>query len=82
MASRQARTEKIILLESWTRLEKDLDEIELRGEAFLIMGDLNRAVGSDEWGVTGNKDRVSHGGQLVRDMIKERNCKIINNIAG
>ena len=45
------------------------------------MGDLNRAIGSDEWAVAGNHGRVSYGGQLVRVMIKERNCVILNNMA-
>ena len=45
------------------------------------MGDMNRAVGSDELGITGNNDRVSYGGQLVRDMVKDRNGIILNNMA-
>ena len=79
--SQESRTPNDDVLESWTRLEKDLDDIVGRGEAFLIMGDLNRAVGSDEWGVDGNHDKVSYGGQLVRNMIKERNCTVLNNMA-
>ena len=54
--SQESRTPKENISEGWARLEKDLDEIIHRGEAFLIMGDLNRAVGSDEWGVDGNHD--------------------------
>ena len=77
----KCRTAKDKLLESWGRLEKVLDEIEDREESFLIMGDLNRAVGSDDWGVAGNHGKVSYGGQLVRDMVKRRNCVILNNMA-
>ena len=45
------------------------------------MGDLNRAVGSDEFGVAGNHNRVSYGGGLIRDMIKKRDCIMLNNLA-
>ena len=77
---KECRTARGEIFESWARLEHDLDEIDHRGEAFLIMGDLNRAVGSDKLGVFGNRDRVSYGGQLVRDMVERRNCVILNNI--
>ena len=66
---------------SWLRLQKDLEEIDDRGEALLLIGDVNRAVGSDQWGVTGNHDRVSHGGQLIRDMLREKDYVILNNMA-
>ena len=49
------------------RLSKDLKDIEERDETILIIGDLNRAVGCDEWGVAGNHSRVSYGGQLIRE---------------
>ena len=45
------------------------------------MGDMNRAVGCDELGVAGNHARISYGGHIVRDMVKNRNCVILNNMA-
>ena len=45
-----------------------LKKIEERGEACLLMGDINRAIDNDKWGVKGNKPNVSYGGQLVRDL--------------
>ena len=48
----------------------------------LLLGDLNRAVGSDQFGVTGNSDKVSQGGQLVRDMVKDKNLVVLNNLEG
>ena len=50
------------ITESWFRLCKDLEEIETKGETLLIIGDLNRAMGSDQGGVTGNHEKVSYGG--------------------
>ena len=79
--SQESRTSNDNITASWERLQKDIDEIILRGEACLLMGDMNRAVGSDEWGVTGNKDKVCYGGHLVRNMVKEKNLVILNNIA-
>ena len=77
----EGRTAKEDITEGWMRLEKDLDDIVKRGEAFLIMGDMNRAIGSDKWGIVGNHDKVSYGGHLVRDMVKERNGVILDNMA-
>ena len=47
----------------------------------MIICDLNRAVGSEQLGVCGNHDRVSYGGKLVREMIKEKDCILLNNMA-
>ena len=68
------------ILESWGRIKKELCEIELRGEAVLIMGDLNRALGSDELGIPGNKARVSHGGALVRGLLEDGEYFLLNSL--
>ena len=44
----ESRTGKDEITASWLRLRKDLEEIEDRGEAVLVLGDLNRAIGSDQ----------------------------------
>ena len=44
----ESRTSKDEITASWLRLQKDLEEIEEKGEAVLILGDLNRAIGSDQ----------------------------------
>ena len=77
----ESRTSKEEILESWLRLRDDLARIENTGDAILIVGDLNRAVGSDELGVSGNHSKVSYGGQLVREMVKENNYVTVNNMA-
>ena len=66
---------------SWMRLREDLEDIQSRGEAILILGDMNIHVGSDEWGVEGNHSKISYGGQLVREFIKDNNFIILNNMA-
>ena len=76
----ESRAGKEQIFNSWVRLRDDLCAILARGEALLILGDMNIAVGSDELGVSGNHDRVSYGGQLVRDFMKENNLTILNNL--
>ena len=77
----ESRTQKEEILASWMRLREDLSRIESSGEGVLIVGDLNRAVGSDELGVIGNHDRVSYGGQLIREMVEVNNYICLNNLA-
>ena len=77
----ESRTSKDEITASWLRLQKDLEEIEEKGQGVLILGDLNRAIGSDQWGVTNNKSNVSHGGQHIREMIKEKDYVVLNNMA-
>ena len=77
----ESRTSKDDITASWLRLQKDMEEIDNRGEAVLLIGDHNRAVGSDLWGITGNHSKVSMGGQLIRDMIIEKDYVILKHIA-
>ena len=77
----ESRTSKDEILASWIRLREDLERIESSGEGVLIIGDMNRAVGADELGVEGNHDKVSFGGQLIREMVEENNYKCLNNMA-
>ena len=69
------------LLESWGRILKELSLIEARGEGVLILGDLNRGVGSDELGVPGNSPTVSYGGRLVRDLLASEEYCLLNGLA-
>ena len=59
------------ILNAWLRLKKDINEIIKKGEMILIMGDWNRAMGADKWGVSGNKPYISPGGQLIREQLLE-----------
>ena len=69
------------IVESWLRLKHDLDEIKKKGEMILILGDMNRAIGTGEWGVAGNKKVVSPGGELIRkQLLKTGEFTLINNL--
>ena len=69
------------VLESWVRLQKELLLIEARNEAVAVLGDFNRAVGSDDLGVPGNKDGVSHGGGMIRDLLREGEYVLVNRLS-
>ena len=52
--------------------------MEIRGEVVLISGHFNRAVGGGKLGVTSSMEKISYGGQLVRDLTEE--YVILNNL--
>ena len=64
----------------WLRLESDIEEIESCNEAVMIMGDMNRAIGNGELGIKDNKDKISKGGKMIRDLINEKPYTILNNL--
>ena len=66
--TQESRTSNDDIEQSWYRLLKDVKEIEKRKEAVLIVGDMNRAVGNGKLGIRGNKNKISFGGQLIRNM--------------
>ena len=74
------KTDNDEIEKSWFRLMDDIKGIEERKEAVLIIGDYNRAVRNGEHGIKGNKSKISHGGKLIRDMIKNRLYVLINNL--
>jgi hypothetical protein len=59
---------------------KDINDFEEKNKAVLIIGDFNRAIGSGSYGIRGNKSKVSHGGQFIRDLIKNSLYVLINNL--
>ena len=46
----------------------------------VIMGDFNRAIGNDQFGVPGNKEKISYGGEMVRDLIREGEYVLVNRL--
>ena len=64
----------------WARLRVELDKIKARGEECLLVGDLNKLVGNDMFGVTGNHSKVSMGGRLVRELIASEEYFLVNNM--
>ena len=68
------------VLESWGRLMKELDEIKNRDESLILLGDLNRAIRAGEQGEPGNHKHVSYGGQLVRELLADKEYILVNSI--
>ena len=47
------------------------------------MGDMNRAIGSDELGIPGNKAQVSPGGRLMREeLLRGGEYVLLNGLQG
>ena len=76
----ESRTCKEEIEARWSRLRKELDKIKARGEGCLLIGDLNKQVGSDDLGVAGNHSKVSIGGRLVRELLATKEYCLINNM--
>ena len=67
--TQESRSTNDEIEKTWYRLMKDVKDIESRNEAVIIIGDMNRHVGTGEHGINGNKNFVSNGGQLIRNLI-------------
>ena len=78
--SQESKTIKDEVEKSWLRFVKDIQDIEDRNEAILLIGDMNRSIGIGKYGIGGNTDKVSFGGQLIRNFIKERPYILINDL--
>ena len=74
------RNSDVELEKSWLRMMKDVKDIEERNEAVFIIGDMNRKVGNDEYGINGNKPTISFEGNLIRNLIKGGRYILINNL--
>ena len=57
------------ILESWSRLKKDWDKIRDKGEMTILMGDMNRQISCDQFGVRWNKEQISAEDELLRDQL-------------
>ena len=44
------------------------------------MGDMNRNIGNDEYGFKDNKDKISKGGKMIREFVKDKSYTILNNM--
>ena len=76
----ESRMDNQEILESWGRLKKELDNIKDKDESCILIGDLNRAVGAGDKGVPGNHEKVSFGGQLVRELLEDEEYVLLNSI--
>ena len=66
--------------EKWSRLLKELEAIRARGEHCVLMGDLNKLVGSGEWGIPENHKDVTPGGKLLIGLLATKNWVLVNGL--
>ena len=76
----ESRMDKQDVLEAWGRLKKELDKIKEKDENCILLGDFNGAIGADNNGVPGNHEKVSFGGQLVRELLEDEEYVLLNSI--
>ena len=62
-------------MDSWSNLLAEISKIEAKGELVCLIGDFNRHVGSI---IPGNKEKLSFGGKLVRDLIDTQKYILVN----
>ena len=65
--------------ERWARLLKEIKKIEMRKESLCLIGDMNKHIGADDLGVSGNHEKITHGGQLIRDFLSSGDYICLNN---
>ena len=58
------------------RICEELNKIELRGEQAILIGDMNKHVGDI---IEGNSDKITFGGQLIRDLLKSNKYLLVNS---
>jgi len=79
----ECRAGETKIRESWERLCEDLEVIKSRGEAVILIGDMNRAVGAGELGIMGNKEQVSPGGRMLREeLLQGGEYVLLNGLEG
>ena len=44
------------------------------------MGDMNRHIGNDKYGIKGNKKKISNGGKYIREFVTDKSYTILNNM--
>ena len=62
----ETRMSKQEILDNWINIKAEITEIKNGGEGLILIGDLNRSIGSGIQGVRGNHSSVSYGGTLLR----------------
>ena len=76
----QRKTKKEEVEEKWGNLKRQMEEIRMRGEFCALGGDLNKLVGTGEYGVPGNKKEISLGGKLLRELLATGNWTLVNSL--
>ena len=61
----------------WDNILAEIAKIELRNENVILIGDMNKKVGDL---IPGNKDKVSIGGKLIVDFLKNGKYVLVNGM--
>ena len=68
------------ILDNWINMKAEIMEFKNRDEGLILIGDINRSIGSDSLGVRGNHASVSYGGTLIREMLEDKEYTLVNNL--
>ena len=63
----------------WLRIMEEVVKIENRHEACILIGDMNKHIGNDEYGVKDNHEKISSGGELIRTLLETKEFVCLNN---
>ena len=75
--SRMTRKE---VLDSWLRLKREIEATLNRKEGIVLIGDFNRSIGNDHLGIKGNTNKITYGGEHLREMLKENKMVLVNGL--
>jgi hypothetical protein len=75
----ESRSNKNDIEERWQRLLEKIVRIEASNESVILIGDLNKLVGNEEFGVKGNHEKVSFGGKLIHQLLAGGKYILVNN---
>ena len=75
----ESRSKNEEVLARHERIKKEIDRIRIEKEGCIIIGDLNKGVGSDNLGVKGNHSKISYGGQVIRNLVESGEYFLANN---
>ena len=75
----ESRCSKEEVEDRWGRILAEICKIERRKELILILGDMNKHIGNDDLGVSGNHSKISSGGELLRGFLSSGKYICLNN---
>ena len=73
----ESRSQNKDIEERWQRIQTELLKIEYKGENVILIGDQNKHVGDI---VDGNNEKVSFGGKLIREFLKNQKYALLNSL--
>ena len=77
--AQESRTSTDIIKQHWDEIVEEIRKIELRGEVFILISDLNKHLGAYIKG--NNNDKVTAGGRLILDFLDDDRYALVNNLS-